>query len=313
MRCLDAAQIAQAVTADLDDPHVAECLDCRRRMDLDRETRDALRRLPMPRMSSSHRKEMAAELIARAQQLPAPAPRWRASVALVAAVALAATVALVAAWPRATASTGATISISSHETPSIRSSAVARLEAPPLLAAPKLEASGGAVISRRVGVDRDVVSLVDGVIELDTRTARNVDVRVGDAVIRVDDAAVKITARKRTIISVQVVVGAARITSADQHVTLQRDSLWIPGPSAMQQSMSTFTAAWIALRAGRNHEAMELFDRVTDAVATEEAMYWAAVAAKRAGDLDDASQRFARFLQKFPGSDYAAQIQAEHR
>ena len=312
MRCLDAAQIAQAVTANLDDPHLAECLDCRRRMDLDRETRDVLRRLPMPRMSASHRKEMAAELIARVQQLPVPVPRWRTSVFVVAAAALAATIALIAAWPRTTGSTSATISLSSDESPSIRSSAVARLEAPPHLAAPKLEASGGAVLSRRVGADRDVLSLVDGVIELDTRTARNVDVRVGDAVIRVDDAAVKIIARKRTIISVQVVVGAARITSADQQVTLQRDSLWMPGPSAKQQSMSTFRDAWIALRAGKNREAMEMFDRVTDPVAIEEATYWAAVAAKRAGDLDDASQRFARFLARFPGSDYAAQIQSEH-
>jgi TolA-binding protein len=259
-------------------------------------------------MSPSHRKEMAAELIARVQQLPAPAPRWRASVVVVAA--LAAAVAVVVAWPRATGSTSATLSLSSPETSSIRTSAVARVEAPPQLAAPKIEASGGAVLSRRIGVDRDVLSLVDGVIELDTRMARNVDVRVGDAVIRVDDAAVKITARKRTIISVQVVVGAARVISADQHVTLQRDSLWMPGPSAKQQSMSTFTSAWIALRAGRNHEAMELFDQVTDPVALEEASYWAAVAAKRAGDVDDAKQRFTRFLARFPASEYAAQIQA---
>lgn len=308
MRCLDAAQIAHAVTADLDDPHVAACLDCRRRMELDRQTRDALRRLPMPRMSPSHRKEMAAELIARVQQLPAPAPRWRTSVFVVAATALAATVALIAAWPSPSGSTNASISLDAHETPTIRSSGVARLEAPPLLAAPKLVASGGAVLSRHVGADRDILNLVDGVIELDTRTARNVDVRVGDAVIRVDDAAVKITARKRTIISVQVVVGAARITSADQHVTLQRDSLWMPGPSAKQLSMSTFRDAWIALRAGRNREAMELFDRVTDPVATEEAMYWAAVAAKRTGDADAARDRFARFIQRFPRSEYAAQI-----
>ena len=310
MRCLDAAQIAHAVTAELADPHVAECLDCRRRIELDRQTRDALRRLSAPRMSTSHRREMAAELIARVQQLPAPAPRVRASAVVVAVAALAATVTLIAVWPRASGSTSATIEIPSHETPTIRSSAVAWLETPPALAAPKLEASGGAVLSHRVGADRDVLSLVDGVIEIDTRTARNVEVRVGDSVIRVDDAAVKITARKRTIVSVHVVVGAARITSADQHVTLQRGSLWMPGPSAKQQSMSTFKDAWIALRAGRNHEAMELFDRVTDPVAIEEAMYWAAVAAKRAGEAD-ASERFARFIQRFPASDYASQIDAE--
>ncbi len=310
MKCLDAAQIAQAVTAELADPHIAECLDCRRRLELDRQTRASLRMLPAPRMSPSHRREMAAELIARVQQVPAPASRWRASVVIVATAALAAAIALIAAWPRAIGATSATLAIDAHEAPTIRSSAVAWLEAPPLLAAPKLEASGGAVLSRRSGTDRDVLSLVDGVIELDTRTARNVDVRVGDAVIRVDDAAVKIIARKRTIISVQVVVGAARITSADQQVTLQRDSLWMPGPSAKQQSMSTFKDAWIALRAGRNREAMELFDRVTDPVAIEEATYWAAVAAQRAGDLDDAKARFARFVQRFPGSEYAAQIPA---
>lgn len=313
MRCLDAAQIAQAVTAEDDHPHVAECVDCRRRMDLDRQTRDALRRLHAPRMLPSHRKEMAAELLARVQQLPAPASmrRWRTSAVVVAATALAATVALVAAWPRDPAATSAALVFAAEETPTLHSSAVARFEAPPQLAAPTLEVSGGAVLSRRAGTDRDVLNLVDGVIELDTRTARNVDVHVGDALIRVDGAAVKITARKRTIISVQVVVGAARVISADQQVTLQRDSVWMPGPSAKQRSMSTFRDAWIALRAGNNREAMALFDRVTDPVAIEEAMYWAAVAAKRAGETDDASARFARFVQKFPASEYAAQIEAE--
>lgn len=311
MKCLDAAQIARAVTADLADPHLAECLDCRRRLELDRQTRDALRGMPEPRMSPAHRRELAAELIARVQQLPVPAPRRRARLIVAVAGALAAALALIAAWPRAITATSATLEISAAETPTLRTSLVAKLEAPPVLAAPKLEASGGAVLSRKSGEDRDVLSLVDGVIELDTRTARNVDVRVGDAVIRVDDAAVKITARKRTIISVQVVVGAARITSADQQVTLHRDSMWMPGPSAKQQSMTTFKDAWIALRAGRNREAIELFDRVTDPVAIEEAMYWAAVAAKRAGDVESARERFARFVQRFAASEYAAQIQSE--
>ncbi len=308
MSCLDAARIAQVVTADLDDPHVAECLDCRRRMELDRRTRQALRGMPAPRMTAAHRAEMAAELLARVSLAP-PAPR-RGRVLIATLTALAASLAVALAWPRSVESTSATLAMPSPESPSLRSSNVAALEEPPLVAAPKLEASGGAVLSRRVGVDRDVLSLSDGVIELDTRTARNVDVRVGDAVIRVDDAAVKITARQRAIVSVQVIVGAARITSADQHVVLQRDSLWMPGPSPKQQSMSTFKDAWLALRAGRNHEAVELFDRVTDPVAIEEATYWAAVAAKRAGDAD-ASDRLARFLEKFPDSEYAAQLRAE--
>lgn len=312
MSCLDAARIAQVVTTGLEDPHVADCLDCRRRMELDRRTRDALRRMPAPRMSPAHRAEMAAELLARIQLAPPPPRRRRALVfsAAAAATALAAALAAALAWPRAESATSATLSFPGHEAPTLRSSSVAVLEEPPVMAAPRLEVSGGAVLSRRVGADRDVLSLSDGVIELDTRTARNTDVRVGDAVIRVDDAAVKITARQRTIVSVQVIVGAARITSADQHVTVQRDSMWMPGPSAKQQSMSTFKDAWIALRACRNHEAIELFDRVTDPVAIEEAMYWAAVAAKRAGDAD-ASERFARFLEKFPDSEYAAQLRAE--
>lgn len=308
MSCLDAARIAHAVTAELDDPHLAECLDCRRRMELDRRTRQALRSMPAPRMTPAHRAEMAAELLARVQLAP-PAPR-RGRVIIAAATALAASLAVALAWPRSVESTSAPLAMPSPELPSLRSSSVAALEEPPLVAAPRLEASGGAVLSRRAGADRDVLNLSDGVIELDTRTARNVDVRVGDAVIRVDDAAVKITARQRTIVSVQVIVGAARITSADQHVTLQRDSLWMPGPSAKQQSMSTFKDAWVALRAGRNREAIELFDRVTDPVAIEEATYWAAVAAKRAGDAD-ASDRLARFLEKYPDSEYATRLRAE--
>ncbi len=108
----------------------------------------------------------------------------------------------------------------------------------------------------------------------------------------------------------QLGVGADVTTSSngDQHVTVQRDSVWLPGPTAAQRSLTAFRDAWLALRAGKNLEAIELFDRVTDPVAREEASYWAAVAAKRSGDTRLAADRIAQFLREFPSSQYAIEL-----
>ena len=125
----------------------------------------------------------------------------------------------------------------------------------------------------------------------------------------------KLQARTRSIVSVRVIVGSARIDSPDEHVTLQRDSEWIPAPpapapsSARARSLAAFRDAWIALRAGVNREAIALFDSVTDEVALEEAQYWAIIAARRANDPSLAT-RIAAFLRAFPRSEYANELRA---
>ena len=306
-RCLDAATVARLVTTGAEDAHLSECLPCRRRFEADVLARDAIRELPLPLLGAAHKRALAAELIARAQAEPVR-PSRRVPL-MAAAGALAAALALIAAWP----SRPSAIAPPAPHTPAAEDTAMssalpASTEAPPELGAPALEASRGAVVSHAIGRERDTGVLGEGTLEIDTRWARGVDVRVGDTVVRVEDAAVTIRARKRSIVSVKVIVGAARVDSAEQHLTLQRDSIWLPGPTAQQRSLAAFRDGWIALRAGKHREAMQLFDQVTDPVAREEASYWAAIAAKRSGDGALAAARLEKFLREFPASEYATQL-----
>ena len=308
--CFDAGQIARAATLGTDDPHFSACLDCRRRLGADRAMRDRLRALPVPALTAVHRRALAAEIIAVAEMRPL---RTRPVAAFAAMVAAAAAVVALAAWPRELAGPSAPAAPGTDpESIAIATTTVARDDSPPALAAPALGASRGTTFKQSTGDRRDIIMLAEGKLTLDTRAARNVDVHVGDAVVRVDDAAVEIQAHDHALVSVRVEIGAARIDTTQQHVTVERDTVWGPGPSAKTQALAAFRAAWVALRAGRNHEAMELFDRAVDPIVAEEASYWAAIAARRAGD-PSADQRIARFLSAFPQSAYADDIRDPHR
>jgi hypothetical protein len=312
--CLDPAQIARAATLEALDPHARECFACRRKIDDDRATRDAVRRLAMPALATAHRKELAAEILARAAFLP-HRRRWPTAVAGVLAAAAAT---LVIAWPRHEIAQAPSLAATSEESTTIAASNRAPDDAPPAatgvasqaLRAPSVEATRGTAFEHRRGDRRDTVTLDDGALALDTRSSRPVDVRVGDTVVRVDDAAVTIRAHEHAIVSVHVVVGSAKIETDEQHVTLQREAIWTPGPTAKQRSLAAFRDAWIALRAGKHAEAIALFDQVTDPVALEEASYWAAVAARRAND-PSADARAAKFLAAFPQSAYAAELRSK--
>ena len=321
MSCLAPAQIARILALGLDEPHLRACLACRRRLEADRATRDALRVLTVPALGAARREALGAEILAHAEHLPRRRRRGRLFAAASGALAMAAAVSLAAWWPSTPASLAAAPAIASVEPLAIETANVRPEDSPPprsevAIAAPLIAATHGTTFRHATGADRDVVTLVDGALELDTRRARRVDVRVGDSVVRVENAAVKIEARTRSIISVRVIVGAARIDSPDERVTLQRDSEWIPAPSAPSassaakaRSLAAFRDAWIALRAGENVDAMALFDSVTDDVAREEASYWAVIAARRANDPSLAT-RIAAFLRAFPQSEYADELRA---
>lgn len=305
MSCLDPAEIARVLTLELDEPHFAECLPCRRRLEADRATRDVLRSLPVPALTQSHRRALAAELIATADHRPRR--RGFTRIAIGGGLAVAAALAL-ALWPRSLRPESVTVALDSREPIALASRSAAPEDEPPradldLPAAPAIAAASGARFEHRVGADRDAITLIDGVLDLDTRGKRAVDVAVGDTAIAVTDAAVHIEAHRRSVVSVKVVVGAARIDSAEHHLVLQRDSEWLPAPSAKTRSLTAFRDAWIALRGGRNADAMRLFDSVVDPVVLEEASWWAQVAARRAND-PSADDRLAKFRQAFPQSDY---------
>lgn len=306
MSCFDAAGIARVATTGEAHPHLAGCLACRRQLAADRATRTALRALPVPALGEARRKELAAELLAIAQH-PVQ-PRRRTAPFAVTAGALAAAVAL---WvrPLTVEEVPVSVELASSEPIATGTSSVIYLEAPPRLQAPRIEGSGATF--RHVTGERDAIALYEGAIEVDTRATRDADVTIGGAVVRVSDAAVRIRARGRTIVSVQVVVGAAQVTVDGRQLTVQRDAIWIAGPSAKQQSLAAFRDGWMALREGKHHDAMTLFDRVTDPIVIEEATYWAAIAAQRSGDAELARTRLAAFLRRFPSSPYAAELQPD--
>ena len=76
-------------------------------------------------------------------------------------------------------------------------------------------------------------------------------------------------------------------------------------PPEPATSLALFRTSWEALRAGRDAEALAGFDRVTDPVIREDALYWGAVAADRAGDRAGAARRLRAFLDQFPASPRA--------
>jgi hypothetical protein len=309
--CFDAAAIARAATLETEevDAHFASCLACRRALDADRRTRASLAALATPALSPLRRTALAAEVLAHAAMLPRTQPvharrRSRLPAVMLATAAAAAAALVIVAHVQAPAATSPTLSaVHSDETPGMHAQRVAADDGAPTLPPPSIVTHGGATLTHRVGDDRDVLVLVDGIIDVDTRSTRDVDVHVGSSTIRVDDASVRIRASKHAIVSVQVVVGAARVIAPDQHVVLERDSVWLPSGAHGDQSLTAFRDAWIELRAGHDREAMELFDRVTDPVVLEEAMYWAAVAAQRTGDPTLGEARMRAFHRRFPGSE----------
>lgn len=311
MSCFDIGELSRIATTGEQPPHLRECLECRRELEHQRGIRDALRALPAPRLGDERRRALKAETLAAVgQQVTAlPMRRWIAGGVAAAAIAAAAAAALLALRaPRATSAAFAPVA--DGEPIARLDRRVARDDQPPARGAPILSASPGAVLSDAPGEMRDVLALADGSVEVDTRGARDVDVRVGRTVVRVVDASVRIRAHDHAIVSVQVVVGSARVIGPDQQLTLQRDTVWTAQPPATATALSAFRDAWVALRTGRDRDAIALFDRATDPSVAEEASYWAAVAAMRAGDAADAKQRFSDFLARFPSSPYADKARA---
>jgi hypothetical protein len=299
--CLAPYQITRAATNGERDPHFAECLTCRRQFESEQSLRTMLASLPVPALAMPRRREIAAEL---SVHVPAPRRRrWGAYLAV--ACAAAALVPLFA--PRAVVGEAPGVQVASVERIGSPGQRVAYETAPPLLPPPRIDAQRDARMSSQIGDDRELVTLVDGAIEIDARDTRAVDVRIGATLVHVADAKVEIRAAHRALLSVHVVVGAAQI---DNRVVVERGAIWTAEVTPVSRSLRAFRDAWVALRAGRNEEAMSLFDAATDASVAEEASYWAAVAAQRAGDRDLARFRLTSFLESYPSSAYVARAKA---
>jgi TolA-binding protein len=305
MTCLGAAEIARIATTGDVPPHVRACVACRGELERQLAIRDALRALPVPRASAERVRAIKAEAMAASHV----APRWSPALAgaLVLAAAAATSVFLLARTRSLEGLTPVAPEVAPAEPPELEVRVATNDTAPGRrAAAPSIAAHPGAVFSHIRGTQRDIVELADGAIDVDTRGARDVDVRIGRETVRVDDASVGVRAHGHAIVSVEVVVGSARVLGPEQQVTLEHDAIWTSQPVA-SVALECFRDGWVALRAGENRTAVALFDRATDPSVAEEASYWAAVAAMRAGDDADAKQRFAAFITRFPGSPYVEQ------
>lgn len=305
--CLQPRDIARAVTTGDVPGHAEECVECRRKLDAQRALGRALQALPMPRLDDARRRAIKAETMAVVGRRVPHASAWRWSFA---AAGLAAGALLVVGLERAPSATVEAPSVVASELVTPGDRYAAHDDVPPPPRAPTIAVGEDSVLSQTPGEQRDGIAFADGTLEIDTRGTRDVDARVGRTVVHVDDARVRIRARHHTIVSVEVVVGSARIDGPGQQVTLERHTLWTPEPPAATTALSVFRDAWVALRAGRDREAVTLFDRATDSSVVEEATYWAAVASLRAGDDAEARLRFAAFLEQFPSSPYAGKARA---
>jgi len=78
-------------------------------------------------------------------------------------------------------------------------------------------------------------------------------------------------------------------------------------------ALDAFRIGWQALRAGHYADAINAFDRATAPAVAEDACYWAAVAAARAGDQPAAQRRLRAFLEAYPTSPHAAEARAALR
>lgn len=313
--------------------HVAACRRCASTLDGQRATRALLAGLAAPPPPSrSTRAQMAAEVMARADQLD-DAPPARTHRGWFAAALVAAAVAAIAV-----------VSLSSPRAPIAQVPRTPRYDVPPgttypavprtspdpvpvpdpviaTIAPAKIE--GRAKFERADRAGRDIVTLRTGAITVDAREARPVEIAIGATRVNVGEARVRVVAKGGVIESVTVIAGSAEVVHEGHRAVIETGELWEAPQSPATQAPATaaphtsdalhpseppadavspFREGWIALRAGRNDDAIAAFDRATDAAVVEDAAYWASIACIRAGHTAEARRRLAAFAERFPDS-----------
>jgi TolA-binding protein len=203
-------------------------------------------------------------------------------------------------------------------------------DAPRAASADPRPAEGAAIESRsaRLEQDGDAVRIADGAVTIDARGRRPTEVRVGAARVTVADAQVRVVARASQLLQVKVLAGSVEVAVARRVWVVDVGELWrapapapapppAPAPASRpadaperSAAVDAFRIGWEALHAGRHADAIAAFDRATDPRVREDASYWAAVAAARAGDEQDARRRLRAFLAAFPSSPRAAEARA---
>lgn len=264
--------------------HAMSCPHCARVVDEHRQLIVLVRGVKAPPLSTSRRDELAAEIMARADE---PARSTRARWLLGAAALVAATCTALMFVPDDVA--------------------VTTVELDPRTSSPDVEMHARlatAEIAPPVP-RREIVKLSDGELSIDATDREPVTVIVGDTSI-VIRARAKVVARAGVIVTAHVFAGTVEIESAGHRQVILAGDVWTRETEPVRgDSLGAFRTGWEALRAGQYAEAATAFDRATDEVVAEDAAFWAAIATERAGDRQGAAQRLRAFLERFPGSPRA--------
>ncbi|HEY4182773.1 MAG TPA: tetratricopeptide repeat protein [Kofleriaceae bacterium] len=332
MSCPNIEQLAAAASGEElgDDAlfaHLDTCAACQRALDEQVATRSFLGEAPaVPALSDRLRETFAAEVMARADLVPARQLRWRplAGLLLAAAAAVAITlgvrtreetaVEVVASIPAPVEDVALEVApIPARVIVDTRRPIGRPTDAPPARvvepAVQRAQLDGDADYARTTDGDRETVTLSKGTLTIDALHAQPVRVVAGDTSVAVNKARARVTAIGGVVAQVDVFAGSVEVTYGDKTQLVDEGDVWTR-PSAADDSLVAFRAGWNALRAGDNAKAVALFDSARDEVVAEDAMYWAAVASERNGDPHGALARYRQLLQRFPQSTRAKEARA---
>jgi hypothetical protein len=241
------------------------------------EIRAFARRAPV-RLASSDRRARIAALVMASSDAVEPAPRTRMPIAVGAIAALAAVAALVV-W--STRSAPAEYAVVWPALPAIAPPGAA---APPPIVAPPAPLRDPSRVAHRTEVAPEPKPEPSPKPPAPSSAAKPATrVFAGSQEHRRDGE----LARDQVTLAPHAIIATARVVD--------------PG---------AFEHGWTALREARYADAIAAFDQVVDPAVAEDAAYWAAIAAARAGDRDDATRRLNAFVASFPASERVGEARA---
>jgi TolA-binding protein len=132
---------------------------------------------------------------------------------------------------------------------------------------------------------------------------------VGDTTVVVRDAKLEVVSKRGAIAHISVFAGSVQLTVRGQRVVIEAGETWEP-PPPLTTGAAAFREAWTALREERYDDAIAAFDRATDSVVAEDALYWSAIACQRAGKHGEAVTRFRQLVAQYPDSPRVVEAKA---
>lgn len=156
---------------------------------------------------------------------------------------------------------------------------------------------------------RDIVRLRAGELTVDATNTRPVQIITGTTAITLARARVKVIATRGAVSSLAVFAGSAELTVDGHRVIVEAGTVW-ERDAARDEALAAFRTGWTALRDGNNAAAIAAFDRATDPVVAEDAVYWSAIASERLHDTPGAIRRYRDLLATFPNTPRASEARS---